>query len=141
MANTYSTELQPTQQVPAQRTSAVDGYGARRHRYRASITLAAQAIADTITLANVPAGYVFDGGKITTDTSLSTSTIAIGVAGTAGYFKAAGTQTATNTPTPFGNAAALAETDTAARTVILTVAALALPAAGQLVVDLYFSSP
>lgn len=141
MANTYSTELQPTQQVPAQRTTSVNGYDARVRRYRASVTLASQASADTITLANIPAGYVFAGGEITTDTSLGSSTLAIGVSGTTGYFKAAATFTSTNTPTPFGTAAALAEVAPAARTVIATVGAAALPASGQLVIDLYFSAP
>ena len=49
MAQTYSTELAPTQLSPAQLPSATSGYGARIHRYRASITLAAQASGDTRT--------------------------------------------------------------------------------------------
>lgn len=141
MANTYSTELQPTQEIPAQRTSAVDGYGARIRRFRASITLASQASGDTITLANVPAGYVFDHGKLTTDTSLGSATIAVGTSASSAYFKAAGVQTATDAPAVFGKAAALAETETAARTVIATVGTAALPASGNLVIDLYFSAP
>lgn len=141
MAQTFSIELAPTQTVPADRPSALAGYDARVRCYRATINLAAQAIGDTIVLANLPTGAIFAGGEINTDTSLGTATVAIGVSGTAGYFKAAGTQTATNTPTPFGTAAAYAETAPAARQVILTVGAAALPANGQLVVQIYVLQP
>lgn len=141
MATTYSTELQPTQQTPPQLPSALAGYGARMRAYRASITLASQASGDTIVLANVPAGYIFNGGEIVTDTSLGSSTVAVGVSGSTASMKAAGTFTATDTPTMFGKASAIAETAPAARQVILTIGAAALPASGQLVVTLYFIAP
>lgn len=143
MAQTYSNELAPTQGSPAGVPSAIAGYGTRKRTYRASITLASQAIGDTIVLIdNVPPGYIFAGGTLVTDTSLSTSTVAIGTAASAAYFKAAAVQTSTDTPVPFGKAAAFAEAPSAdPRQVILTVAALALPAAGNLVIDMDFIAP
>jgi len=141
MAQTYSTELQPTQATPADRTSALAGYGARIRRFRATIALASQASGDTIVLANVPSNYVFAGGELTSTVSLGSSTVSIGTAASAASLKAAATFTATDTPTPFGKAAAMAETAPAARQILLTIGAAALPASGTLVVDLYFSAP
>jgi len=142
MAQTFSTELQPTQLSPAQLPSATSGYGARFRRYRASITLASQASADTVVLANIPAGYCFAYGVITSGVSLGTATVAIGNASSAGKYRAAAVFTATDTPTPFGTAAAVAGVpSTAQEQVLLTVGTAALPASGQLVVDLYFSGP
>lgn len=141
MAQTYSTELQPTQNTPADRTSALAGYDARIRRFRATIALASQASGDTIVLANVPSNYVFAGGELTSTVSLGSSTVSIGTAASAASLKAAATFTATDTPTPFGKAAAMAETAPAARQILLTIGAAALPASGTLVVDLYFSAP
>lgn len=142
MAQTYSTELQPTQLSPAQLPSATSGYGARLHRYRASITLASQASGDTIVLANIPAGQCFAGGDLVTDTSLGTATVSIGNASSAAKYRAAAVFTATDTPTQFGKAAAVAAApSTSQEQVLLTVGTAALPSSGQLVVDLYFSGP
>ena len=141
MANTYSTELAPTQTVPADRSSALAGYDARVRRYRASITLASQASGDTITLCNKPAGYTFAYGVMGSDTSLGSTTVAIGNSTTAAKYKAAATFTATDTPTLFGKAAAVAETSPTAETVLATLGAATAPSSGQLVIDLYFSAP
>lgn len=142
MAQTFSNELAPTQTSPAGVPSATQGYGARYRRYRASITLASQASADTVVLANIPAGYCFAGGVITASVSLGTSTVAVGNATTPGKYRAAAVNTAVDTPTNFGTAATLAAApSTAQEQVILTVGTAALPASGTLVVDLYFSGP
>lgn len=141
MAQTYSTELQVTQTTPADVPSASDGYGAAPKRYRASIALAAQAIGDTVVLANVPPGMVFAYGVVNTDTSLGLATLAVGNASSAAKYRAAATFTATNTPTLFGaNAAVGAAASSATEQVIATVGAAALPASGNLVVDLYFTN-
>lgn len=127
--------------------------GGRMRRFRAVLTLASQA-AGTVDLGlRIPPGHVFAYGVLNTDTSLSTSTIAIGISGATTKYKAAATFTATNTPTLFGANAAVAETDHTSSEVgssplgtgtnediILTVATAALPASGTLVVDMYFSA-
>lgn len=142
MAQTFSTELAPTQTTPAGVPSAFSGYGARLDRYRASITLASQASGDTVVLANIPAGAIFAFGVINSGVSLGSSTVSVGTASSAAKYKAAATFTATDTPTLFGTAAAVAMSPLAAQEqVILTVGAAALPSSGQLVVDLYFSTP
>jgi len=142
MPQTYSTELQPTQLSPAQLPSATSGYGARLHRYRASIVLAGQASGDTVVLANIPAGQCFAYGSLVTDTSLGTATVSVGNASSAAKYKAAAVFTATDTPTAFGKASAIAGVpSTAQEQVLLTVGTAALPSSGSLVVDLYFSGP
>ncbi|ASQ11841.1 hypothetical protein CN085_19730 [Sinorhizobium meliloti] len=127
-------------------------FGARLHRFRAVVTLASQAVGTVDLGMRIPPGHVFAYGVLNSDTSLGTSTVAIGISGSTAKYKAAGTFTATNTPTLFGANAAVASTSHTSSEVgssplgegtnediIATVAVAALPASGTLVVDLYFS--
>lgn len=141
MTQTYCNELSPTQATPAQPIQASAGQGARKRTYRSTVTLAAQAIGDTVVLASIPPNYTFAGGQLVTDTSLGTATVSIGTAASAAYFKAAAVQTGTDAPVAFGKAAAFAEVAPAGRQVILTVGTAALPGAGTLVVDMDFIAP
>ena len=144
MAQTYSTELAGTDSVPSVKPSATAGYGARLKRFRATVVLAAQAAADTIVLADLPAGYTFAYGVLTASATLgATATIAIGTATTPAKYKAAAVFTAVDTPTLFGTAIAGAGQVAAVATerIIATIAAAALPASGTLVVDIYASMP
>lgn len=141
MAETFANEISGVDAVPSTKSNG-GLQGGRLRRFRASVTLAEQAIADTIVLADVPAGYAFSHGVLNTSASLGSSTLAIGNATTAGKFRAAAVFTTTNSPTFFGvNAAVAADPPEATERVIATVAAAALPASGTLVVDLYFSAP
>lgn len=142
MTTFYSAEMANVDSLPAGKPNATAGYGAHLIRYRATITLASQTTSDTIVCADVPAGMAFAGGEITSSVSLGSSTIAIGVSGTTGKYRAAATFTATDTPTPFGIATVMgAAALTAAERVFITIAAATLPASGTLVVDLYYSHP
>ena len=135
----YSTELANYTATPVVKAASA-GYSARMQRFRASITLATQTTADTIVVAVVPAGYSFAFGVLTTDTSLGTSTISIGNTSTPALYRAAAVFTTTDTPTFFGKAAAIVQATLAAdQTIFITIATASLPAAGQLVVDMYFS--
>jgi len=141
MATTYSTEANgPLNSTPA--TNAEGSVvGGRMRRFRASITLAAQAAADVIVLAEIPAGSVFAYGVLNTDTSLGSSTVAIGHSSDADIYRSAATFTATNTPTMFGRALGMAEGALSAATQVnVTIAAATMPASGKLVIDLYFSN-
>lgn len=145
MAAYLSTELGGS----ANQTAAPVGYKPNATSYqgrirciRASFTLNAQTISDTLVLGNLPAGSTFAGGLITTDTSLGTSTLAIGISGATGKYRAAATFTATDTPTDFGTAASLVEApSTAERQVIGTIAVASLPASGNLVIHLFYMMP
>lgn len=141
MANTYAPEVAGLGTIPT--TQAQGGVqGGRLRRFRATVPFAAQQIADTITLATVPAGYVFAFGMVNASATFGgTATIAIGTAASSGKYRAAATHTAT-VPTLFGLYTAADDVPlTAAETVIMTVAAAALPDSGSAVVDLYFSAP
>jgi hypothetical protein len=139
MAQTYATEAAPLGETPA---AKVEGniQGARERVYRATITLASQASADTIVLAKAEAGLRFSHGRMATSASLSTATLAIGTAASSGKYRTAATFTATDTPTAFGNVTTgiNAARLTAEETVIATVGTAALPASGTLVIELIY---
>ena len=142
MVTTFSTEATlALNTIPARK---VDGskWGARMRRYRATVILAAQGIGDDVVLFRVPAGSLFAFGVLNTSATLGgVATIAIGITGTTGKYRAAATFTTPNVPTTFGvNAAVAAGALAADEDVRLTVAAAALPGAGTLVVDMYFSN-
>jgi hypothetical protein len=134
----YANELAPRNTVPVGQVdgSVVNG-NVRVHR--ATITLASQTTSDTIVVALPNIGDSFLYGVLTTDTSLGSSTVAIGISGTTAKYKAAATFTATDTPTVFGKASALTKL-TATETIFITIGAATFPSSGTLVVDLYFSA-
>lgn len=141
MTTFYSAETAGIDSIPPSKPAAPNSYFARVKRFRATITLAAQGTSDSIVLADIPAGMVFAGGELTSSVSLSTSVVAIGTAASAGKYRTGAVFTATDTPTPFGNTAAMAMSPLAAiERVLLTIGTAALPASGTLVVDLYFTS-
>ena len=140
MAQTYASEVAGLGTTPVTNSNGAV-QGGRVRRFRATITLASQAIDDTVVLAQVPAGYAFAYGILNASATLSTSTIAIGIAGTAAKYRAAAVFTAA-APTLFGVSTAVDDVPlTAQETVILTNTTAALPASGTLIVDLYFSAP
>lgn len=148
-------ELRALGDIPPNNVGAENGVGDRVRVFRSTIHLdqpfingssfAAQILTtDTVLLARVPAGMRFLFGKLTTSVSLGTSTVAIGIAGTPGLYRAAATFTAVDTPTDFGTAIAgmAAAPLTADQLVILTPAVANLPntAGARLIVDLYFGN-
>lgn len=147
MATYLSTELGGS----ANQTAAPVGYkprasvyNGRLKRLRATVTLASQATTDLLQLGNLPAGSVFAFGMINSSASLGSSTLAIGISGATGKYRAAATFTSTDTPTLFGLAVEAAASDaglSTEQTVIGTIASAALPSSGTLVVDLYYSIP
>jgi len=122
---------------PGQVDGSVQGGHVRIHREK--ITLAGQTTADTIVVAYPSAGETFLHGVLTSDTSLGSSQISIGVAGATAKYKALGTFTATDTPTLFGKASAQAAKLASDETVFVTIGTASLPGAGTLIVDLYFA--
>lgn len=147
MAAYLSTELGGS----ANQTSAPVGYkpratvyNARLKRLRATFTFASQTTSDTLVVGNLPAGATFAFGLINVSASTSTATVAIGIAGTTGKYRAAAAQTTTDTPTLFGPAAIVGAADpalAAEEQVIVTIGTASLPASGTMVIDLYYSLP
>jgi hypothetical protein len=132
--------------------------GGRLRRFRGLVTLASQG-AGTVALTTpsggltIPPGHTFAYGVLTSSVSLGSTTLAIGIAGSTGKYRAAAVFTSADTPTMFGVTAAVAAASETTgtvgsspkgagtdETIVLTTAAAALPASGSLVVDLYFSA-
>lgn len=140
MAQTYASEVAGLGTTPVTNSNGAV-QGGRVRRFRATITLASQADGDTVVLAQVPAGYAFAYGILNASATLGSSTIAVGIAGTAAKYRAAAVFTAA-APTLFGVSTAVDDAPlTAQEVVILTNTTAALPASGTLIVDLYFSAP
>jgi hypothetical protein len=106
MAQTSASPYSGYAATPAQLPTADNAYGSKTIVYRAVITFAAQAAADTIKLMKLPKGVVPLYGILNNDTSTGSATIAIGNATTAGKYRAAAVKTTTNAPEIFGVVAA-----------------------------------
>lgn len=150
-------ELRALGDVPPNNIGAEPGVGDRVRVFRSTIHLDQPYLntsatgfgtqiltTDTVFLNRIPAGMRFLYGVLTSSVSLGTSTLAIGIAGTTGLYRAAATFTAVDTPTMFGTAiAGMAAAPLAAdQLVILTPAVANLPntAGARLIVDLYFGN-
>tara|TARA_R110000744_G_scaffold139185_1_gene250195 strand:- start:4 stop:426 length:423 start_codon:yes stop_codon:yes gene_type:complete len=135
----YSAEMAGLAAVPVSLPSGgiVDGNVRVK---RATITLDTQTTSDTIVIAKGHEGESFLYGVINSSATLGASaTVAIGVTGTVGKYRAAATHTAANVPTLFGVNAAVA-TIAAEEEIFITIASASLPGSGTLVVDMYFSA-
>jgi hypothetical protein len=143
MPTTYATEVAGINAVPA--TFNNGGLqGGRVRCFRATIPYAGQASGDDIVLAVVPAGYTFAFGVITaTATAGASATIAIGVTGATGKYRAGAVFTAANTPTLFGVGAAMDDSPlSASETVRATIGVASLPTSSDFaVVHLYYIAP
>lgn len=126
--------------------------GSRKRNFIATIPLAAQASGSIIGIARLPKGAMIAGIGLQTDTSLGTSTLAIGDVNTPAKFAAAATLTATETRTNVGLTAQMGVpldgpnydcvTGLASQSyedVVLTVGVAALPASGNLKVFLDYA--
>lgn len=136
--------------------------GGRVRAYTWEITLDSQT-PGVIPLGRVNAGQWFVGGKLTSTVSLGSATVAIGTAAipgrqvgvpslpaNPGKYRTAATFTAVNTPTAFGNVAAMQAVSSGGQgpaeaytgvyeELTLTTAVANLPASGTLVVTLEYS--
>lgn len=102
------------------------------------VTLATQTTADTIEVARLPKGAIPLYGVVSTSVTLATAQIAIGITGTTGKYRAAGTLTAV-TPEVFGVNAGIGAAITAEETVFITISVASLPASGTLRVMMVYA--
>lgn len=124
--------------VPQDLPAVADVHG-RVRVFNEKVTLASQTVSDTIEVAKLPKGARVLYGLLTSTVSLGSSTVAIGINGTTGKYRAAATFTATDTPTPFGVAANIGEALTAEEILFLTIGAATLPASGTLRVTVFYT--
>jgi hypothetical protein len=104
----------------------------------AVVTMASQATTDTIVVGVLPKGAIFLYGILNNSATLGSSTIAVGITGTTGKYRAAAVKTST-TPEVIGVGGNHGVVLTANETVFLTIAAAALPASGTLSVSLFYA--
>jgi len=140
MATFYSRETNGVLDTQGPARASAQNYRSKLKRIRATLVMAAQGIADTIVLGELPVGGVFAFGVINSTATLGAATIAVGTVAAPAAHRAAAVFTTPDTPTLFGKAAASADVPAAATTrLIATIAAAALPGAGTLEIDIYYS--
>lgn len=154
MATFYSSETRQKGDNPA-RPVGNAALNQRERVFRATIPLDVPplnassngtviASGDIVSLYRIPAGTRFISGRLCSSVSLGTSTIAIGIAGNTGKYRAAAVFTAVDTPTTFATALSMAAGELQAdEEIIMTVSTANLPntAGARLVVDMIFSAP
>lgn len=142
MANQSSTEYGAyTGTAPqVQPDSALQSGKVRSLQASFNLANAVQANGDVLTLGQIPAGARIKRITMTSTVTLATSTVAIGIAGTAAKYRAAGVFTTVDVPTSVGPGAAAkaAAANALAETLIATIGVAALPAAGTLIFDVEF---
>lgn len=105
-----------------------------------NLALSAQANGDVLTIGQLPANARIKSIKMTSSVSLATSTVAIGVAGTAAKYRAAAVFTTVDVSTIVGPGAVAkgAAANSVAETLIATVSTAALPGAGTLIFEVEY---
>lgn len=105
----------------------------------AVVTMATQTTSDTIVVGVLPKGSIFLYGILNNSATMGASaTVAIGITGTTGKYRAAATKT-TTVPEVFGVGGNHGVVLTAAETVFITIAVASLPAAGTFSVQLFYA--
>lgn len=122
---------------PLRADGALSGGKRRTIRETFDLSTATFASGDVLTIGKLPIGAHFAGGRIIASATMgATATIAIGKAGATAKYRAAAVHTTVDQPVTFGLASAFVQAPlTAPETVIATIAAAALPAAGTLVIE------
>lgn len=116
-------------------------FGARIHTIIARYLTVGDAIGDTIVIGKLPKGAVPIIESENTDTTLGTSTLAIGSTTSAAKYRAAHTLTGVDTPSGGMKAAAQGVELAAAETLIATVAVAALPVGANVIFEFRFTLP
>lgn len=139
MATTYGTQMTKLRNTFPQALPDAGDVSGDVRVFSESVTLAGQTAASIIEVAKLPKGARFLYGMLTTDTSLGSTTIQIGVTGSTAAFKADAVFTATDTPTLFGKASAVGVALTAETIVIITVSTATAPSSGSLKITIFYS--
>lgn len=139
MAALNGTQMAKLKASPVDYPDVAD-VGGRVRCFNEKITLAAQASGDTIAVARLPKGARVLYGVLNASATLGgTATIAIGITGTTGKYRAAATFTTADTPVLFGVNAGVGEALAAEEEIIITIAAAALPGSGTLRVMMFYT--
>lgn len=103
------------------------------------VTMNTQTTSDTIVVAKLPKGAIpLYGVLINSATMGASATVAIGITGTTGKYRAAATKT-TITPEVFGITAGLGEPLTGDEEVFVTIGTASLPGSGTFRVMMFYA--
>jgi hypothetical protein len=136
MATLYGTNM--TTLHSSMTTPPVVSQAATVRAFVEVVTLASQATTDTIEVGVLPKGAKFLYGIINNSATLGSSTVAIGISGATGKYRAAATKTST-VPEVFGVTAGMNVRISADETVIVTIAEADLPSSGTMVITLVYA--
>lgn len=103
-----------------------------------TITLATQTTSDTIVIGTLPKGAIPLYGILINSATLSTATVAIGITGSTGKYRAAAVKTSI-TPEVFGVTASTGVALTADETVFITIGTASLPSSGTVCVSMFYA--
>jgi hypothetical protein len=136
MATLYGAQMT---KVNAAQTPAPGFVNGTVRCFAEQITLASQTVGDTIVVARLPKGAVPLYGAAQTSVTLGTATLAIGITGATGKYRAAAVLTTTSLPQLFGVNAAVGVALTAEETVFITIAETTLPSSGKVDVQFFYA--
>jgi hypothetical protein len=135
----YGTQMNGLRNAVPQSLPAVSDVHGRVRVFNETVTLASQTTSDTIEVAKLPKGARVLYGMLISTVSLGTATVAVGISGTTGKYRAAATFSATDTPTLFGVAANVGQALAAEEIVFITIGTASLPSSGTLRVMMFYT--
>lgn len=135
----YGDQMTKLRNTTPRAAPSVSLVGGRLRTWHEHVTLATQTTSDTIEVGWLQKGSVFQYGLLLADTSLGSTTVAIGITGTTGKYRTAATFTTTNQPVLFGNLAASGVALTADEIIFLTLGAASLPGSGSLDIMFFYT--
>lgn len=107
----------------------------------AEFTLASDVAGVYTAPIRLPRGARVLALALNSDTSLGSTTLAVGIAGTAGKYRAAATYTSTDTLTFVALNAAIGKALAAEEQIIITTAAATAPSSGRLLIMFFYTDP
>lgn len=111
---------------------AANQWGGRIRAIHDSLTYAAQAAATVIRIGRIPKGATVLFGALSTSVTTGSATLAVGISGTTGKYRAAAAVTTADAPQFFGIVTATMTELTADETIQILTAAASLPGSGTL---------
>ena len=140
MATTYGTEMTKLRNTTPPEKPDAGAVSGKLRVFSETFTMAAQAAGDIIELARLPKGARVLFGVLNASATLgAAATLAIGIAGNTGKYRAAAVHTTADAPVLFGVNAGMGVKLAAEEIVIGTVAVAALPGAGNVNVMMVYT--
>jgi hypothetical protein len=139
MATSYGLQMNKLRNQRPQILPDVGDVGGRVRCFNEKILLSGQAIGDVIEAGLLPRGARLLYGVLNSDTSLGTSTLAVGINGVPNKYMVPDTLTNANIPMLFGRTLSVGEPLIMDELLLITVGTAALPVGGVLRLQLFYT--